>query len=219
MRRASGVVGEDHFLNGVLAFDALLGVLEILEEHVLGAAEADAFGAHFAGLAGVLRRVGIGAHAEAAHLSAHFISVSIGFRQFGRDKVNLAGVDEPSPPSSVTHSPSLTRLPPTVIVFVAIVNVELFGADDAALAPAACDDCGVAGLASSGGKDSLRDGHAADVFRAGFAANQNHFLALLGPLLGLVSGEDHFADRGAGNGVDAGAAVCGCQILARAWGR
>ena len=59
-----GRIREDHFLNRVLALDAFLGMLEILEEHVLGAAKADALGAHFSRYAGIARRIGIGAHAE-----------------------------------------------------------------------------------------------------------------------------------------------------------
>ena len=61
-----GVVGDDHFLDGQLPFGAAFGLLEVLEEHVLGAAEADALGAHFAGLAGVVGRIGVGADAERA---------------------------------------------------------------------------------------------------------------------------------------------------------
>src|SRR5579875_1677464 len=41
-------IGDDHFLNGELAVNALLRLLKIFEEHVLGAAKTDAFGAHFA---------------------------------------------------------------------------------------------------------------------------------------------------------------------------
>ena len=54
------VVGEDHLAHGA---DAVL-----VEEHVLGAAEPDAFGAELHRDARVVRRVGIGAHAELAHL-------------------------------------------------------------------------------------------------------------------------------------------------------
>ena len=39
-----------------------------LEEHVLGAAQADPFGAELAGDLGILRRIGIGAHPEPAEL-------------------------------------------------------------------------------------------------------------------------------------------------------
>ena len=62
------VVGDDHLLNGELPLGAALGMLEILEEHVLGAAEADAFGAHFAGLASVVGGIRVGADAQLADL-------------------------------------------------------------------------------------------------------------------------------------------------------
>ena len=39
-----------------------------LEEHVLGAAEPDALGAEVAAATRVVRRVGVGAHPEVAHL-------------------------------------------------------------------------------------------------------------------------------------------------------
>ena len=52
------VVGADHLAHGEDAVG--------LEEHVLGAAEADALGAELARLRRIARRVGIGAHAEAA---------------------------------------------------------------------------------------------------------------------------------------------------------
>jgi hypothetical protein len=70
------VIREDHFLDRQLAVGALLGMLEILEEHVLGAAKPDSLGAHFARQAGVVRRVGIRANADFRCLSAHFIKVA-----------------------------------------------------------------------------------------------------------------------------------------------
>ena len=61
-RRAARLflVGEDHLAHGA---DAVL-----IEEHVLGAAQPDALGAVFQRGARVRRRIGIGAHAELAHL-------------------------------------------------------------------------------------------------------------------------------------------------------
>ena len=59
-RRALLVVGQDHLAHRA---DAVL-----VEEHVLGAAEPDALGAELQRDARVVRRVGIGAHAELAHL-------------------------------------------------------------------------------------------------------------------------------------------------------
>src|ERR1700687_4936577 len=35
-------IGDDHLLDGELPVDAVLGLLEVFEDHVLGAAEADA---------------------------------------------------------------------------------------------------------------------------------------------------------------------------------
>ena len=54
------VVGQDHLAH---RHDAVA-----LEEHVLGAAEPDALGAELARLAGIGRRLGVGAHAERAEL-------------------------------------------------------------------------------------------------------------------------------------------------------
>ena len=61
-RRAAAllVVGEDHLAHRADAVG--------IEEHVLGAAEADAFGAELERDARVVRRVGIGAHLQLAHL-------------------------------------------------------------------------------------------------------------------------------------------------------
>ena len=55
------VVGEDHLPHGD---DPLV----LAEEHVLGAAQADAFGAELAGLDGVGGRVGVGADLQLADL-------------------------------------------------------------------------------------------------------------------------------------------------------
>ena len=86
-------VRQDHFLNGLLALGALLRLLEILEEHVLGAAKADAFGAHFASSARILRRIGVGAHAELADLIGPFHQCFVGFGRLRPHQINLAGVD------------------------------------------------------------------------------------------------------------------------------
>ena len=59
-RRPFSLVGQDHLAHR----DDAVGI----EEHVLGAAEADALGAEFARGAGIERRLGIGAHLHAARL-------------------------------------------------------------------------------------------------------------------------------------------------------
>ena len=68
------------------------------EEHVLGAAEADAFGAELAGDFGVARDVGVGAHAELAaeligpaHELADVVVAEIGFDGFRLAEIDVAG--------------------------------------------------------------------------------------------------------------------------------
>ena len=76
------VVGEDHLAHGD---DALA-----LEEHVLGAAQADAFGAE---LAGLRRRAGVSALVRTfsvRYLSAQFMSVAKSPVIFGVDGRHLA---------------------------------------------------------------------------------------------------------------------------------
>jgi hypothetical protein len=59
-RRPAFIAGDDHLAHG--------GDAVALEEHVLGAAEPDALGAEVAGDPRVARRIGVGAHLEAAVL-------------------------------------------------------------------------------------------------------------------------------------------------------
>ena len=77
------VVGEDHLAHRL---DALL-----VEEHVLGAAKPDAFGAEAHRRFGVGRRIGIGAHAELAHLVGPADQRGEFAGQLRLDHVDLAG--------------------------------------------------------------------------------------------------------------------------------
>jgi len=66
---------KDHFLNGTLTLRPFFRMLEVGKEHVLGAAQADAFRAHFARLA---RSCGVSALVRTRSLrisSTHFIRV------------------------------------------------------------------------------------------------------------------------------------------------
>ena len=77
----------------------------VLEEHVLGAAQADALGAELARLARLARGVGVGAHAERRAASAQPMIVakspdSSGWRIFTRPSST-----SPVPPSMVMTSP------------------------------------------------------------------------------------------------------------------
>ena len=94
-------LGEDHLAHRV---DAVA-----FEEHVLGAAEADADGAERDGVRGLLRRVGVGADAHARRLRAplhqllevlellgllrRLVAVDQAGDDFGRRRLDLAGVD------------------------------------------------------------------------------------------------------------------------------
>ena len=53
------------------------------------------------------------------------------------------------------------------------------------------------GHAAANGQNALRGDHAFDVLRRGLQANQNDLVALLGPLLGVLSGEYDLAARSA----------------------
>ena len=77
----------------------------LLEEHMLGAAEPDAVGAEGERLAGVGRRVGVGAHFQSAEPSAHPIR-----RSKSAESIRLAHGTRPLmicpvEPSMVTTSP------------------------------------------------------------------------------------------------------------------
>ena len=106
-----------------------------LEEHVLGAAQADAEGAESAGAAGVRRVVGVGPHLQAAGRascsrpatrlpgvaaisSAHPSRVirSVCSSNFGATVGIWPTNASPVPPSTLIHSPSLTTTPSAVMV-------------------------------------------------------------------------------------------------------
>ncbi len=76
-----------------------------IEEHVLGAAEADALGAELARGLGVERRFGVGAHAQAADASAHSISVPKSPDSAGSIIATAPTNTSPVAPSSVIVSP------------------------------------------------------------------------------------------------------------------
>src|SRR5262249_11345280 len=83
------------------------------------------------------------------------------------------------------------------------VDVQLFRPNDAALAPSASHYCCMRSLPARSGENALRHSHSADVLRAGLSAYQNHFLALLRPLLRFMSREHDFPDRSSWHSVDA----------------
>ena len=159
------VVGEDHLPHG----DDPLAV----EEHVLGAAEADPLGAERAGLGGVRGRVGVGADLERPDLVGPGHQRRRSRRRSSGSTVGtLPIMTSPVVPLIVTKSPALTTWPLMVIWPVFSSIGDGVAADDAGLAPAAGDDRRVAGLAAGGGEDALGQVHAGDVLGAGLLADQ-----------------------------------------------
>src|SRR6267143_2096852 len=198
------LVRQDHFLDGALTLVASFRLLEVGEEHVLGAAEADAFGAELDGFTGILRGVHIGADPEAARLIGPVHQCFVRLRELGSNERHRPDVDRALAAIQRDPIPFLDHFAGSGHGLRFVVDVQLLGADDAAFAPAARYDGGVAGFSAGGGENTLRDGHAADIFGASFAADENHFLAARGPLFRFLRGEDHPAYGGARHSVDAG---------------
>ena len=93
--------------------DAILG-----EEHVLGAAQPDAFGAELAGGLGVARNVGVGADAEVAaefvgplHQLAEVRGVGIGLIGHGLAEVDVGGGAVDGDPIALLHGDGLAVRP------------------------------------------------------------------------------------------------------------
>ena len=171
------------------------------KEHVLGAAESDSLGAEQACLLGVAGNVGVGADVEAAKRvdPAHELHevLIVGLR---RQRLELAGDD--------AAGGAVEREPVALLVGVAL-DAEFLGvfvddaiarAGHAALAHAAGDNSSVRRHAAARGENAVGNFHAGDVFRCGFAADQNDRLviALLVVLHGIFSSEDDLADSRAG---------------------
>src|SRR6267143_608620 len=198
------LVRQDHFLNGARALVASFRLFEVGEEHVLGAAEADAFRAELDGFAGILWGVHVGADPEAARLIGPVHQCFVRLREFGSNERHRPDVDHALAAIQRDPIPFLDHFAGSGHGLRFVIDVQLLGADDAAFAPAARYDGGVAGFSAGGGEDALSNGHAADIFGAGFAADENHFLAAGGPLFRFLRRENHLAYGGAGDGVDTG---------------
>ena len=208
-------VGEDQLLDHLAA---------LTEEHVLGAAQADALGAEAPGAQRVLGVVGVGPYPQPAdpvrvrhdpvHGGDQLVGV-VGARVHpalevlddrGRHDRDLTEVDLAG---GAVDGDDVALLDdgarPTVIAAALGVDLQLLGAADTGLAHAAGDDGGVRGLAAAGGQDALGGDHAVQVVGVGLAADQDDLLAGAGPLDGRVRVEDGLADRRARGGGDAAA--------------
>ena len=179
--------GQDHLAHGGDA----LGI----EEHVLGAAQADALGAEFAGHLGVMRGVGIGADLHACGTCpTQVIRVPKSPVSWTGTVGTAPSMTSPVEPSRVIMSPFLTTTPFLAVNCLGIViDLDVAAAGHAAFAHAARHNRRVGGHAAAGGQDALGGVHAVDVFGRGFDADQDDLAAELGLCLGLVGGEDDLA--------------------------
>ena len=172
-------------------------------EHVLGAEEADALGAERAGLGGVFGGVGIGADAELFELVDELHELLELFVFAGVDGLQGAGVHIAAGAVQAEHVAFLERLLADLEGLLDFVDLDVGGADDAALAPAAADERRVAGHAAARGEDAGGGAHAVDVFRIGLFTDHDagEFLLVAGH--GVLGVEDNLTDRAAGTGGEA----------------
>ena len=186
---ASGfVVGEDHLADGL---DAVA-----LEEHVLRAAESDAFGAEGECLCGVFRGVGVGADLQHRIFPGEVHQLSEVAAQVGGlggylTEVYFARRAVERDPVALLHGESV-HLDRAGF----IVDLQFAGARYAAFAHAAGHDGRVRGHAAACGQDTCRVEHALEVLGRSLDAHQNGALAgFLQHLLGVL-GEEHHGTRG-----------------------
>ena len=165
------VAGADHLTHSL---DAVFG-----EEHMLGTAKADAFGAHIHGVLRVGRVVGVGQHLELAGFvgPAHeTLEVGVFGGSNGRDLagVDVAGRTVDRNPVAFMEGVAVDREDLGVVIDHDFVVVAAAG--NAAGAHAAGDDGSVAGHAAAYGQDALRNLHADDVFGAGLKTDEHNLL-------------------------------------------
>jgi hypothetical protein len=182
--------------------DAVFG-----KEHVLGAAEADAFRAKQASILGVAGDVGVGANLEPAdRIDPAHEGDQIGIVGLGIEGLELAGDDAAG--GAVERKPValLEGLALDAQFLLGFVDGAIAGAGHAALAHAAGNDGGVRGHAAARGENSSGHFHARDVLRRGFAADENDDrIFAAGVLLdGFFGGENDLAHSRAGRCRQAG---------------
>ena len=165
------------------------------QEHVLGAAQADALGAETAGVSGVLTGVGVGADTELALANRvgpaeHDVEL---LRWLGERQVHRA--DDDFPGGAVDRDDVALVDRHAVGGERSLGDLHRVGADDRWGAPATSDDGGVADETATGGEDALTGHHPVDVLGTRLAADEDHLLAPLGGGFGVVGGEIDSANR------------------------
>ena len=190
-------IGADHLTDG--------GDTVGIEEHVLGAAEADAFCAEVKGVLGVLGGVGVGADLQLTEL--------VGPAHQGAE---VAGDGSGNGGKSLAVDVAGGAIKGDVVALnigaagqgealVLFVHLDVAAAGNAAGAHAAGHNGSVRGHAAADGEDALSVVHAFDVFRRGLQTDQDDLLALFRPLGGVFSGEDDPAAGSSGRGGKSGA--------------
>ena len=185
---SAGRLGQDHAAHH--------GQAVLAQEHVLGAAQADALGPELAGVGRVVTGVGVGPHGQVA------LADVVGPRRarsrrrpaaWPRSAAPGPTTTMPAPPSRETQSPSHSVTPPGA--HRAVAQAQHLGADDGRLAPAPGHHGGVADQAAPGGEDALGGQHAVHVLGRGLVAHQDDLLAALGRGRGVVGAEVDAARR------------------------
>ena len=195
--RPASRVGEDHLAHH--------GDAGGVEEHVLGAAEAEAVDAEVAGHPRLGGGVGVGADPEVADRVGPVEQLGERAAELGGDHRRRAG-DHLAAGAVERDARAFAEDAAVGAGQDAVVRVEaeLAGADDARQPDAAGDDGGVAGHAAAHGQDAAGGVHAADVLGAGLEAGEDRRLVLGGGGLGGLGGEDEAPGGGAGAGGEAG---------------
>ena len=196
-------LGQDHLLDDRQAFG--------LEEHVLGAAEANALGAEAARPLGVARVVGVRPDLETAEaVSPGQELAQIGVAQVRHHRRDLPGEDLTG--RAVDRDPVAFLVDLSADGHLLGLHIDVKGchSDDSRLAELASHEGSVGGPAALAGQDAVGRQHAMDVRRARLRADHDHLLLLLfGPLLRQVGGKGDLADGRAGRHVQAGGNLLG----------
>ena len=198
--------------------DHLADFGQMVEEHVLGPAQADPFGSERDGDLGIVR-LGVGSDVERAELVRPLHQLSVPAVHFGLFRLLVAGED--------VHHLGGGRVDLAVVDLAGepvdrdpvalfengladgdgslfVVDVEGRATADARLAHLPGDESRVGGRTAESRQDSLGDLHAAQVFGRRFATDEDQLHVVVGVplLLGIGGMEDDLARRRPRTGVD-----------------
>ncbi len=182
------VVREDHLLDDRQAL--------LAEEHVLGAAEADALCAELARFHCVGGRVRVRVHLEPANIVCPAedrleVLVDPGGNELDRSQDHDAAAAVDGDHVALGDLVSTDSRDPALEV-----DRQLAATGNAGLAHPAGDQRRVRGDATVGGENALRCDQTVDVVRARLPANEDHVLAAVRPRLGAVCIEHRVAGSG-----------------------